>query len=317
VRLFFVISGFLIPTLLINERAKTGAINLKQFYVRRAYRILAPAYAYLAVVAVLFYQSLTVRELVVAATYLTSYAANIPWVLGHLWSLSVEEHFYLAWPIVMACKAVSARFFAFAAIAFALVFRYGVSKLGFYTASMQFFPSVADSLAAGCLLGLYRPQLEKHRFFFTWRGFLLIWGLTLAIPILRQYSDVLKFWPLPEMVQVSAITIFHLGAVLCIQNAITARSRLLNTPILVWIGRLSYSLYLWQMPFTNPGTPSWFTTFPQNLVFTILAAAISFYAVEQPILRLRGRCLRQKSYRNTERRFERLDISQPVLREFD
>jgi peptidoglycan/LPS O-acetylase OafA/YrhL len=63
--------------------------------------------------------------------------------------------------------------------------------------------------------------------------------------------------------------------------------RLLNTPAMVWIGNLSYSLYLWNMPFTNPRVHSWATAFPQNVILTFVAATISFYAVEQPIRRAR------------------------------
>ena len=104
-----------------------------------------------------------------------------------------------------------------------------------------------------------------------------------------EKDEPLNFWHVAGLVQVSAISVFNLGAILCIQNAITVRPRLLNTPILVWIGNLSYSLYLWNMPFSNPAVRSWATTFPQNVILTFIAATISFYAVEQPVRRLRER----------------------------
>ena len=88
VRIFFVISGFLITTLLIEERKKTGKIDLKQFYIRRAYRIFPAAYFYLLVVTVVFYSSLSFKYLAAAYTYMTSYAIHSPWILRHLWSLS-------------------------------------------------------------------------------------------------------------------------------------------------------------------------------------------------------------------------------------
>ena len=136
---------------------------------------------------------------------------------------------------------------------------------------------------------MFQPQFEKHRSFFTWRGFPVIWIFTFSIPIMHHYSHVLKFWPLPQLVQISSFPIFNLGIILCIQNAMIARPRILNTPIIVWIGTLSYSLYIWQMPFTNPDVQSWATTFPQNILLAFLAAVISFYAVERPILGLRER----------------------------
>ncbi len=65
------------------------------------------------------------------------------------------------------------------------------------------------------------------------------------------------------------------------------RPRILNNPIVVWIGTLSYGLYIWQMPFSNPNAHSWATAFPQNLLFSFVAAVVSFYSIEQPILNLR------------------------------
>jgi peptidoglycan/LPS O-acetylase OafA/YrhL len=293
VRIFFVISGFLITTLLLQEREKTGKIDLKQFYIRRAYRILPAAYFYLVVVTIVFYSSLPYQYLVAAYTYMTSYAIHSPWVLRHLWSLSVEEQFYLAWPFAMALGVFLAPRFAFAAIVAGPLLRIVLTMIGPPWGAPavidSIFPCVIDSLAAGCLLALYQTEFRRHHSFFAWRGFPLIWAVTLAIPVMQHYHYVIHFWHMAGLVNVSALTVFNCGIVLCIQNAITVRPRLLNTPALVWVGNLSYSLYLWNMPFTNSTEPSWITTFPQNLLLTFLAAIFSFYAVEQPIRSLRDR----------------------------
>ena len=100
VRIFFIISGFLITTLLIQERQRTGSIDLKQFYIRRAYRILPAAYFYLIVVTILFYSSLPYEYLVAAYTYLTSYAFR---ALGLAPSMVTfgEGAILLAWPFAM------------------------------------------------------------------------------------------------------------------------------------------------------------------------------------------------------------------------
>src|SRR4051812_33176028 len=108
VRIFLVISGFLITSLLLREKERTGTIDLKQFYLRRAYRLLPAAYLYLVVITILFHESLTFKYLVAAYMYLTSYALHSPWVLMHLWSLSVEEQFYLLWPAALALSLVAA-----------------------------------------------------------------------------------------------------------------------------------------------------------------------------------------------------------------
>jgi peptidoglycan/LPS O-acetylase OafA/YrhL len=293
VRIFFIISGFLITTLLEREREKTGRIDLKQFYLRRAYRILPVAHIYMIVMALVFYGSFTTRELTLAFTYLSSYAWNMSWSLSHLWSLSVEEQFYLIWPVAAAVGVVSSRRFALLAIVVAPVFRYLLGKHGAHLGVLGSFPSVADSIASGCLLALCQPRLQHLRFFFAWRGFTLIWVGTLSIPILAHFligsGRILFLWPLPQVLGHSAITIFNFGIVLCIQSAIVAPPRILNAAIPVWIGTLSYSLYIWQMPFANPGVNSWATTFPANIVLAFLAATVSFYAIEKPFLKLRER----------------------------
>ena len=93
VRIFFVISGFLITSLLKYEREKTGTINLKQFYIRRAYRVLPPAYVYLIVITVLFHDSVPNKYLVAAYAYLTSYALHSPCISGRCrWRSSSTWH---------------------------------------------------------------------------------------------------------------------------------------------------------------------------------------------------------------------------------
>lgn len=299
VLIFFLVSGFLITTLLMAERERTGGINVKLFYVRRAYRILPVAYAYLVVVTIVFHNSLTHGDLAIAYSYTSSYyESHLPWVLSHLWSLSVEEQFYLIWPLAMAFSVTLARRFAWLTIALAPVFHLLLIKVGLRQGAPYFFPSVADSLAAGCLLALFQPEFRRYRSFFRWRGFPLLWAMTLSIPLLHRYLPiVLRYWGFPHLAQASGLlllTVFNLAMVLCIQNSIVAPPRVLNTAVVVWIGALSYSLYLWQMPFSDPDVRSWATTFPQNLVLALLAAVISFYLVEQPALRIRARRARPR-----------------------
>src|SRR5690242_7033616 len=103
VRVFFVISGFLITGLLLKEHAYSGRIDLRQFYVRRFYRIVPAAYAFLIVMVISAHHSLRPRDIALGFLYLTNYVYPRPWVLGHLWSLAVEEQFYLLWPLLLVC----------------------------------------------------------------------------------------------------------------------------------------------------------------------------------------------------------------------
>ena len=101
VRIFFIISGYLITTLLLQEYEKSSTIQLREFYVRRAYRILPAAIAFMVPVFVIFWHELRWYHMAAAALYLANFDFAHPWFLGHLWSLSVEEQFYFLWPGVL------------------------------------------------------------------------------------------------------------------------------------------------------------------------------------------------------------------------
>ncbi len=280
VRMFFVISGFLITTLLQRDYAESGTIHLKEFYVRRAYRILPAAYAYMILVSTVFYTRVSGKDIALAFTYLTSYSVYRPWLFGHLWSLSVEEQFYFLWPAAMVMGPWMARRVAWATIVLSPALRMVLLLLGIFGMGV-YFPTVADALATGCLLALFQPRLERYSSFFAWRGFPLIWLLTLSVPLLAR--------PHARTFALMGLGALHLGLALCIQNAIVARYRVLNMKPMVWIGTLSYSLYLWQQLFLDRSSQAWYAAFPANLGMVFLAGAISYYAIERPALRLRER----------------------------
>lgn len=102
VTLFFALSGFLITTLLCGEMAATGTVDIRAFCIRRARRLLPAYYVWLAAVVLLLTDRIT-PEIGAAALYLSDYFNA--WIkqgpISHTWSLSVEEHFYLLWPIVL------------------------------------------------------------------------------------------------------------------------------------------------------------------------------------------------------------------------
>lgn len=273
VRIFFVLSGFLITTLLIRERQNTGAVNLKTFYIRRAFRIFPAAYLYMIVVAILFRSSLSLTDNLYAFTYLSAYQRQHAVVLSHLWSLSVEEQFYLAWPAIMAASTRAGARAALAVVTLVPVVRFVLISTG--TSSSPLFPSSPDALAMGCLLALAQPLLQHYRSFFRWRGFWCVWIITFALPIVGSFHS-------GRLYQCVVLPVLHLGIALCIQNAMVVGYRILNAFLPVWIGTLSYSLYLWHMPF-------YYVAFPANIALALLVAIISYYAVERPALRFRER----------------------------
>src|SRR5271168_4566722 len=113
VDLFFAISGFLITSRLIEERRIDGTISLKAFYVRRFFRIIPPAFAYLACAAVLGlalgWIPMNFGQLAASACFYRNYysmGVEHSWYTGHFWSLAVEEHFYLLWPALLVWAGV-------------------------------------------------------------------------------------------------------------------------------------------------------------------------------------------------------------------
>jgi peptidoglycan/LPS O-acetylase OafA/YrhL len=104
VLIFFVISGFLITTLLLQEQQKRGSISLRGFYFRRALRILPPLYLYVVVLLLLGLAGrlvVTKIDIYSALFFFHNYAAGAMFSLEHFWSLSIEEQFYLIWPFVL------------------------------------------------------------------------------------------------------------------------------------------------------------------------------------------------------------------------
>jgi peptidoglycan/LPS O-acetylase OafA/YrhL len=104
VRTFFIISGFLITTLLLREKSNFGYISLPAFYTRRCLRILPAFFFYLLVIVVLDrtgFVQLPAGNLLYAVTYTMNFNPNPYWYTGHFWSLSVEEQFYLLWPLAL------------------------------------------------------------------------------------------------------------------------------------------------------------------------------------------------------------------------
>jgi peptidoglycan/LPS O-acetylase OafA/YrhL len=107
VRIFFVLSGFIITHILLRESARHNRIDLRAFYVRRVFRIIPPLAALMGVVALgmaLGYWQVPVRQFLLSLFFLGNYpwGGVGGWTLGHLWSLAVEEQFYLLWPAVLA-----------------------------------------------------------------------------------------------------------------------------------------------------------------------------------------------------------------------
>jgi peptidoglycan/LPS O-acetylase OafA/YrhL len=295
---FFVISGFLITTLLLKEWSDTGRISLRDFYLRRLFRIFPACYVFLLVMAILNWTGsiqLRPNDLLCGFTYTINNHPDRSWSVGHLWSLSVEEQFYIMWPMVLYFFGRLTGFrVALGVFLAAPLFR--MTMLLFIPASRNllgsFFPTIADAIAAGCMLAYLQTDLSRSQ---KYRAFISSWrfsGLVLGILVLA-YPISTKLSMLVEQ------SLLNLAIAICIHRCVLIPDdwigRILNSRGFSAAGVLSYSLYLWQQPFINRESSAIMQSFPANVLLAMAAAVLSYRLVEKPFLKLKKRFERDKT----------------------
>lgn len=299
---FFVISGFLITTLLMNEASRHGRISLKLFYARRSIRIFPVSYAYILVMALLTVWGvihLTATDLLCAATYSINYLPGRSWSVGQLWSLSVEEQFYLLWPFAFAFLRPRKRIWAVTGVMLFAVFARAAARIflmGTPYRDLEMFPMVADSLAAGCLLAMMRTELERQNWYRRLLQPLPSFAILVLVLSLNRYQGY-------TVDGVLGTLLINLGlAVLvhrCVLYADGPVGKVLNWRPVKFVGVLSYSLYVWQQPFLNRNSSAWYSAFPQNLLFAVAVALASYFLLEKPLLKLRSRLRLEATAKDT------------------
>ncbi|HWZ46208.1 MAG TPA: acyltransferase [Candidatus Saccharimonadales bacterium] len=292
VDLFFAISGFLICTRLLQEEQSRGRISLKDFYVRRAFRILPPYALYLTSVAIISGLGLFVlhgQDLLGCAFFFRNYIVG-SWYTTHFWSLAVEEHFYLLWPgllflfgskrsrILVVVMAVSV------AVWRAVEFRHGF--ISHQLPGTSFFLRTdirLDALLWGCWMALvfhqplWRERLNRWISPPVWFGLAVLYLVCVAVK--PRFSMMWQSMIIPLLL---AGTVLHPGWRL---------GRLLESWPMLWIGRISYGLYLWQQLFLVPGpaiVPSplgHLQRLPLNIVAAFACASLSYYLLERRMIR--------------------------------
>jgi peptidoglycan/LPS O-acetylase OafA/YrhL len=319
VDMFFVISGFLITGLLFAERADAGRIRLRAFWARRARRLL-PALALLVVicssVALFVGGDILVgigRQVLGAATFSSNWLAiangssyfsgATPELFRNLWSLAVEEQFYLVWPFVVLLVAL----------------------LRWRWARFAIFVAVAAASATEMAL-LYSPKLDPTRIYYgtDTHSFGLALGAALAVATAGMSQRVLEWpkWPrriLPALGAASVLGLVALAILVPSESAINFQGGLalvavlsalailggivpgsplgvgLDLPPLRWVGVRSYGIYLWHWPvllLVIALQPKWQDAAPTQwliggvtVAITVAAATLSYQFVERPIRR--------------------------------
>lgn len=291
VAVFFVLSGFLITYLLLQEQKKTGTIKLGLFYFRRTFRIFPAFYFYLGVIALLALGHVvraTPLQFAAAATYTWNFLpyGKGTWELGHLWSLAIEEHFYLFWPACMLFLSRRANLrLALAMIVLSPVFR---AFIFFYAPQLHVLIYVLgsfDLLMAGCALALV---LDLDLWPSLVRVLQTPWMAALAVGTLIVIDTPLvarsSFYE-PVLSTTLRSCVMPIIVLFCLRRPDSVPGKVLNWRWVSRFGQISYSVYLWQQVYIlRQSIP-----LPLRWLLILITAELSFRFIEQPGLRLRER----------------------------
>jgi peptidoglycan/LPS O-acetylase OafA/YrhL len=306
VDVFFVISGFLITSLLMIEREDRGRVQLLHFYARRARRLLPAATITIIVTLLLswwIFDALRAREIAKDGLFSGLFVSNIRFVTNdsdyfateflaspfqHFWSLSVEEQFYVVWPLLLISLWIGARDVRRRLLVAASVIVGGSLLWSVFiidsSPSWTFFmlPTRAWELAAGGLLAVVVPRMRGRmntvRSIGGWIGFLVV------VITMVTYSDNTTFPGLSAVPVVLGTSLIILAV-----DATRVLKTMLSWEPMQWIGARSYSLYLWHWPLlilwerANP-EPRWIERLGV-VTASVVIAALSYQLVEDPIRR--------------------------------
>lgn len=298
VRIFFVISGFVITYLFVREKSDTGTISIPIFYLRRFIRLYPVNLAFVAFLLLLKLAAgldITGCQLLTALTYTKNLACG-GWIDGHLWSLSVEEQFYLVWPLLyfllrgrglyLAVLAL----IAIAPISRALEYHFGSRLFALPTSN-------SDALMIGCVLALLcRDRLDLLKRITAWRPCLgqLLAVFLMYVPIALSWRYLLAplTVTLGPMLQ-AACAGYLIASLLLVRSGVAFT--VVNLPAMRDLGLISYSLYIWQQPFLLAppelfgSLGAWLATGPARLAVSVAFAIVSYFAFERPLVALRQR----------------------------
>ena len=302
VNVFFVISGFIITTLLIQEEARCGKIDIKNFYFRRIIRIF-PAYYFLlffyCVLHIYGYFKINFWDWLSCFTFTKQFFRDGIPETGHLWSLSVEEVFYLIWPILFYKYKNTVK-----TITISLICVVVLSRLFTHGFPRSFFIDTifnrGDALLIGCLFALEYTKISAC--VINWRRFIFVPFSLLVLSIII-YNFLYSFLAVsPDKVfiyfltsiayslfgSIGLLTNFCIGLIIVFSINISNKwFILLNSNIMIHFGKLSYSIYLWQQLFSSDRLT--------NINFVLLITAIyiiscfSYYIIERPLLKYKSK----------------------------
>jgi peptidoglycan/LPS O-acetylase OafA/YrhL len=299
VDLFFSISGLLICSRLLDEETKTGNISLRNFYVRRTFRIFPPMLAFLAAAGVLGLLHIIhvglgawVASLFFLNNYYSAFRHDVAWSLytNHFWSLAVEEHFYLLLPSLLVLYprirvkllGASTLIFLLWSLAYSVIERH---SLWIDYAAGRTDLRLYDLLFPALLAVLLRHARFREHVIRFCRPSTIIPIMLVAGFVGLHISHTLTY----KLIVPFGFPFLILCTVLHPQSF---AGKFLELRLLRGLGRISYSIYLWQQLFfigehsAAFGYLSFLQTGPWNLVATLVMALLSYFLLEKPFIRL-------------------------------
>jgi peptidoglycan/LPS O-acetylase OafA/YrhL len=298
VDVFFVLSGYLITGILLKERAENGRVNFKNFYARRWLR-LYPALLLLIALYIpatkLFHRHVNqaVGDSFIALFYLSNWWRTFsvrPDFLGHTWSLSVEEQFYLIWPPLVLLlyrwlgRSWKAALVCAATVGGVIAYRWWMIRNG---ASLDRISNGLDTridmLIAGSALAFYTPPISRYF------AAALTWAAAIA------FFVYLGGWYHESYEYILGWTLVMLVGLL--NGNTTLLAKVLALKPLVWIGRVSYGIYLFHFPAMKWMIDHHWSVRDKTIVGWSIGfglATLSYYLVERPCLRLKDRFRSEK-----------------------
>ncbi len=303
VQLFFILSGYLITTLLLREEARFGRVDLKAFWVRRALRIWPLFYL---IVGVTFFLLPAIDGRLRTTEHAEMVRRHLPWFLGFLgnwsmivrgpmgddaitilWSVCAEEQFYLICPLIVALVGRGWRLPVVAVgIASAIGVRGWIASRGFDRLAISYNTlAMLDTMLAGVALAIVLdrrppgPRAARAAGFWGW----LIPAASLWLMTRSELAHTTRWHQTWDHVAVWAV---GLGVVAYPMIRLGWAQRWLSARPIVWLGRISYGLYMYhEVAFWAAGREGFRSVVALGL--TVALAAASYYGVERPFLRLK------------------------------
>lgn len=284
------LSGFLITTILLHEQKKRGRVNFSFFVKRRLMRLAPAAMAMCTTFVIAAYFFLpdvnAFSQAIVAMTYMADYGVaifGVPKHIGHMWSLSVEMHFYIFWPLVIiffkkirwplvsicfGCLYIAATIWRFMAL-----INFDWSRV-YYSFDTRLSGFLLGGWLASVLLYSNGEQIKSKMLSFVWISFPLIF----FVIYISEWNEVgsLSF----GVIAIEWCTAFILVA--CTQSHHFFR-KFLSIPVFVWFGKISYGLYLWHYPifwYLRHNEKNWILTLSVGMPISIVLAVLSLKLIE-------------------------------------